>query len=353
MFAKNPVFSKKKMLQDSNMCLEIFQFLHLDEWFHFLYLNKLYYLLLKSKILPFVARMGKIRLNNLIESETQMNLEEFWKRVRNVNGQVTGSIHLQVLLGKNKFKSHDMDIFIMENEIDKSKRENHTKNYSGLHQFLFQHATGMVSDNNFLTDKQRQSADKNIHLPNLEIADDLHIIQKEYESACIVEEVGNIYHIKNVYTYKMMKKSRNKLPRLNIQVIALQYPEQQNVDPYKFVSNYIRNRFDFSISTSMYNGHTYKLCNVIDVYNRNLQLSEDYKLRMMFFCESQETSHKKRVRKYTKRHFKCDELVYGEYLKLLCKDNRTIGDFNCRRIKISLQDFVSSHNISNKRQKIA
>jgi hypothetical protein len=337
------------MLQDANMCFEIFQFLHLDEWFHFLYLNKLYYQILKSKILQFVEKMGKIRLNNLIESETQMNPEEFWKRVRNVNGQVTGSIHLQVLLGKNKFKSHDMDIFIMENEIDKSKRENHTKNYSGLHQFLFQHATGMVSDNNFLTDKQRKSADRNIHLPNLDIADDLHIIQKEYEPACIVEEVGNIYHIKNVYTYKMMKKSRNKLPRLNIQVITLQYPEQ-NIS--EFVADYIRKRFDFSISTSMYNGHIYKICNVIDIYNRNLRLSEDYKLRIMFFSESQEKNHKKRVLKYTRRHFKSDELIYGEYLKLLCKDN-TYGDFQCRRIKISLQDFVASHNIPNKRQKIA
>ena len=127
-----------KMLQDVNLYLEIFQYLHLDEWFHFVYLNKFYHQILKSKILKFVQKMGTIRLDNLIESETKMNLVEFWEKVQSVNGQVTGSIHLQVLLGKHKFKSHDVDVFILENEADKDARTQVSKNFTILHRFLFE-----------------------------------------------------------------------------------------------------------------------------------------------------------------------------------------------------------------------
>jgi hypothetical protein len=343
------------MLQDVNICLEIFQYLHLDEWFHFLYLNKFYNQILKRKMVKFVQQMGKNRLNDLIKSETKMNYVEFWEKVQSVNGQVTGSIHLQVLLGKHKFKSHDVDVFILENEADKDARTEVSKNFSILHRFLFEHSTGMISDNNELTDKQRKSADRNVRNINVKAeTDDLQIIQKEYESECIVEEVENIYQIKNVYTYAMKKKSRSKAPRLNIQVITLQYHD----NAAEFVQRYIQSRFDFTISTSMYDGIEYQVCNLLDVYNRNLRLFDDYKLRITFFNKLQKSNHKKRVLKYTRRKFNSPKLLYGENLKLLRKDDAGF-DLGHRRIKLSLQDFVNSHRtmlmsaeLSNKRQKL-
>ena len=152
----------------------------------------------------------------------------------------------------------------------------------------------------------------------------------------------------------MKKKYRSKAPRLNIQVITLRYPEKK-IGLTEYVQRYIQSRFDFTISTSMYNGIKYKSCNLLDVYNRKLQLFDDYKLRITFFNELQEENYKKRILKYTRRKFNSPELVYGENLKLLRKDD-TGFDLGRRRIKLSLQDFVNSHEnsceLSNKRQKL-
>ncbi len=333
----------------TDIWFQLFVFLHLDEWLHVLYLNKAHFYALKLKMLKFVTQMGKLRLENLIESETQMNNSEFWSRIRSVNGQVSGSIHLQVLLGKEKFKSNDMDIFIMENDVDKNTRKNHIQLYSVLHQFLFEYSTGLVSDNKFLTPKQRTLADKNVKMPNFDI-NDLEIIQKRYNPTYIIENVENIYQIKNIYTYTMKKRVRSKVPRLNIQVIALKNRQDHTETHSTFVENFIQNRFDFTISTSMYNGLRYKTCNLLDIYNRRLQLFDDYKLRISFFNESQERNHRKRVKKYMKRKFKlCDKFIYGDNLKLLRKDERNEEYFS-KHVKINLQDFVQSH--LNKRQKL-
>ena len=291
----------------------------------------------------------------MLQVETQIDVSRFWNLVQNVNGQVTGSIHLQILLGTDQFKSNDLDVFIMEDEHQYQLRPDDFKNYTPLHSFLFEQSTDMISSaGTLLTKTQRKLANRNVKFGIIHV-NELRIVEKKYESNCISQNVQTVYQIRNVYTYQMKKRFRKKAPGLKIQVITIRTPKMRPIvqgteDCKTFIASYIQSRFDFTISMSMYDGEIYKICNVLDIYNRFLTLTDEYQSRVTLFNDVQEISHKRRIAKYEQRNFRLfHKLVYGENLKFLRNDE---GNSNYHEIKIlNLHDFIDSCQ-SNKCQRL-
>jgi hypothetical protein len=284
----------------------VFEFVHLDEWFNTLFSCKTIYNHLKADILLFVKRCTKNRINEIID-----NLgNDFRNLMKENNAYITGSIFIELLLGKDKFKSNDLDIFMNSKEY-----------YSTLHRFLYFESTGIESIyGKSTTWDDYINISKRVHHKSIEKEDGIQLELSLYKDRMITT-LAFKNHITSVYSYKLENRK--------IQVINQNY--------LKNISKYIDEKFDFTIVKSFYNSHDHmKVSGVLDLYNRHLKTSNNYAQIVPFFSEHQIEMHKSRCEKYIARGFNTKEnLRYGIYYKTLSRIIQTRHNN-----RISLEDIM-------------
>ena len=276
----------------------LLQFLHLDEWCNILYLSKSHWNSLNVYMKKFISCQLKERLENKI---TKLGIDKlnFFKLIQQYNGYITGSIHLEILLGKACFKSNDIDIFITAN--------NHA--FTNLHRFLYLYSTGTESivGNKWDPSEKVIEIDGGAGLVNFD-----HVNAKTRYFSEIIREFTTKYHILNIFTYIISS--------CKIQIIIIGKTKNNNTNKiWKTcdecdVKEYITTQFDMKMSMSMYNGIEYHLHGILDVYNRRLVFPDYFKQRVKFVSDHEKQRHLKRLEKYKNRTFKMvDVLEYSIY----------------------------------------
>lgn len=278
----------------------VFEFGNLDDWLNVMYLSRHHFKLLKPQMFKFIKITMKQRLLKYVNDVEDFDSNNFWQLLQKYNGQITGSIHLQLLLGSDQFESHDVDVFIA--------RENNYF-FSELHQFLYERSTGYISKpDHVLTDHQRKKAAKFVHTcENPDIITD-QPIEVTYSDVNVKMRCFKSSHkICGVYEYK--------IENVTFQVITMvEYDEKQHSKKCSNIPQFIENSFDIECCKSRFNGDKLVIRNVVDVYQRKLAISQEYQQYVKFFNCFQTERHQNRIQKYVNRRFTLvSKLHYGQF----------------------------------------
>ncbi len=311
--------------QHRDTILYILQFLHLDEWCGILYLCKNHWNVLSPYMLKFIKNQLRERLKHKI---TQLGIDTnpFFELIQKYSGQVTGSIHLEMLI--ENFKSNDIDIFITSP----------TCIFTDLHRFLYFYSTG---DQSIPGKKWNDDISKVREVTRQEIIPQMEKVRASRYFTEIIREFTTKYEIRNIFTYIIQA--------CKIQVITIGKVKKDNTNKiWKLceecdIKEYITTQFDMEMSMSMYDGIDYKLHGLLNVYNRHLIFPEYFKQRVMFVSNYEKKRHLRRLKKYETRGFKIIEpLQYSLYE----------NEIHCVKEDQELPISEVIEIIQNKRQKI-
>ncbi len=223
-------------------------------------------------------------------NECGINAQDFFDVVRRDKAIVAGSIHLEILLGKDSFKAQDIDIFVM-------RKRDEPFPFTTLHRFLFEHSTGLVSSPDIaLTPFERFEADRHVKSVNVENIESPNMMKYTYTNGeqRLFCNPASGPKIMSVFNYTV-NSTVFQLITLNADAV--------NADEFD-LDKYVCEWFDFRACTSTYDGKNYKLRFLSDVVERALVLNGDFTQRAMMFSEDKADRHKARIGKYLARGFK-------------------------------------------------
>ncbi len=212
-----------------------------------------------------------------------LDVEKFLALVRENNGTVAGSIHIQIMLGEDVFKATDVDVFV----------ESSDAGFTTLHRYLFENSTGLPSLIGPATPTDRAHARQTVqnmwNTSDFPVQDQL--VQCFYTNG--EQRLGIIkkFNIIHVYSYQMNSG-------MNIQVIQV-----RKHDDSLQIEDYVVNEFDMMCCTSTYDGSKYNLRHVNDVYRRALVLNTDFDKRVQYYTPTKTKNHQSRLAKYATRGF--------------------------------------------------
>jgi hypothetical protein len=234
--------------------------------------------------------MTQTRLTRKI-SQLGIDTQVLFELIQKYSGQITGSIHLEMLI--DGFKSNDIDIFITSSQ----------GYFTDLHRFLYFHSTGEVSIPgkkwDFLEIHKIMQRTEQERFQSFE-----KLTSRRYFSA-IIREFTTKYEIRNIFTYLIQS--------CKIQVITVGtiHKDNNNTRWIKCdecdIKEYITTQFDMNMSMSMYDGKQSKLHGLLNVYKRQLVFPEYFKQRVMFISDHEKKRHLNRLNKYEDRGFKVVE----------------------------------------------
>jgi hypothetical protein len=303
---------------DTLLC--VLGFASLDEWVRVAWLSRSHWAKLKVILPKWMGVQVQARLNSLLTS--QLDVQQFWKYVQESGGYVSGSIHLQLLLGVDKFRANDVDVFITSSSDD----------FTNLHRFLFRISTGMVSEETrSLTVEELARARKCVECNPLDrfTEEAPRIVAWDYAHdmwwTCPAK-----FDVRHVYTYHI-----NELKIQVITVCQKEFPRTRSE-----TRRCILERFDICSAMSMCNNQNTYLHSVMDVFRRTLTFSKSFLLRAQFFDSAQSEVYKKRTQKYLDRKFTFDTNPdYGRFNKKI----RTLGQrFRLEMSNIEMEDMVKA-----------
>jgi hypothetical protein len=178
--------------QHRETVFSILQFLHLDEWCNILYLCKSHWNSLSQHMLKFIKNATQTRLTRKL-TQLGIDTQVLFELIQKYSGQITGSIHLEMLI--DGFKSNDIDIFITSSQ----------GYFTDLHRFLYFHSTGEVSipgkkcDFNLIDEVMQKTEQERFQ--SFE-----KLTCKKYFSE-IIREFTTKYEIRNIFTYIIQFRS--------------------------------------------------------------------------------------------------------------------------------------------------
>ncbi len=197
-----------------DLLLYIFQFVHLPEWGNWRLLNKEQHQKV-GNLYSFMQRFVQEELQKLITCD----YFKFIKALKESNGCITGSIFIQILLGKDLFQAQNLNCFI---------ENNNTNLTTALFEIYFNQKIKMISY-------------ASIHEFNTFLFEtSLH---------------------RDIYVDSMVDFA-------NMRITELQ--PKKNYTLLSITKHFIENYFDFSICTSYFDGEYVKLRAVGNMYRREL-----------------------------------------------------------------------------------
>jgi len=278
----------------------VFAFVHLDEWFHWRMLSRAHY--------HATQNMGRLirmivlkRLNTMVEYELKLDLDVFWNAFLVSKACISGSIFLELLLGPDKFRARDIDIFVVTDKLGKSPSPNWP--FLPLHKLLVhkmeEHKGDLDSDADmyFGTDPahHNRASTNGIFC----IYDDHHTAESPLQ---LSEE-----RIARLHSYELQDS-----PAHILQIVSLQ-------SKHETADHYIQEGFDFRCCTSTLDGTRLVLHHLSDVFLRKLVLLPQREERILFFTEAMRDQYlDTRLRKYEERGFCLDRPYhFGRYASVL------------------------------------
>ncbi len=218
-------------------------------------------------------KMFERRLKQKI-SKVGIDVDRFMEVVKENDAVVTGSIHIETLLGKPAFKSGDMDIFV------------YRKDWATISPVVHYISQLQQRDGWQFTRPEEQNS-----------CQLMKYFYTDGEQRVFCQDAD--MRIKNVSTFTFLDSD------FIIQVVELYNVRQFSDAVYTPISmdDYVIDSFDFRCCTSTYDGVNYKWRFLNDMHNRALVLNGDFSEKAMMFSQQKTTSHKKRVRKYLTRGF--------------------------------------------------
>lgn len=334
----------------------------------FLYLQDIYSILTLSKKLHQKSKyiLKTLNIKQLFQSNMDqllegcgLNLKEFYLLLQKESGIITGSIHIENLLGQDTFQANDIDVFV--------KKSDKNQMYSPLHQYIFEVSTGYKSHPSIhYTKKVYKEYRQKIKRSLTELLVEPEFQKHEYKNGLSFYNAKANWSICSVETYKMPKNNRN------IQIITLLTdPNLHFFDQRAWsldipLDTYVQSYFDFRCCTSTYDGQSYHLRFLKDVVYKSLIVDDNYLELAKFFPPTRELKHLERIEKYKIRNFKlCDSnyqlidktpVQYGLHLKDIEEQSYILHD-TLRNVdsqtsrEIDRNTFIEGIQ-SNKRRKI-
>lgn len=251
----------------------------------------------------FVTRLVHARLLAFLREAVgcEEKLQSLFVAMSASHAILSGSIILQVLLGKDIFPANDCDFF-----LPMYKRED-PELYTPLHRFLYQLSTSRPS----IRGKPWTIADHNEELKTISfptVDDNIHPVSHKIRVSTYrdINQVNTIHdpRISIVIDYKMPSG-------IKIQVVSL---ASRTVDDTALANAFIDKSFDFTCTMAKFciatrESDESKLTHLTlppfsDIYQRRLVLRKEFERRMMFASPESIAHHRAtRVQKYMERGF--------------------------------------------------
>jgi hypothetical protein len=285
----------------NEIILHLLSWINLDDWAQWRLVNKEQTKNL-SHIHSWMLKICKERFWRLL-GQTNLNIERFTQVLQEQKGEITGSIWIELLLGKESFEAGDIDVFVLGKDWDPNPKTSWESTFTPLHQLCYEAATNLPSSKDIqMTKSQRKRARRVVSQQALEI----HAMDKwnidEYEIDNLIErssEFSKSLSIRNVYEYDLGVKK--------LQIIGL-LPLKHTKAHYG-VTTFIQTQFDWKCCMGMFDGRRLKLSDVIGIHQRLLNCGDEYLKRAQFFYDWQRASHEKHLAKYRFRGFTLGEIV--------------------------------------------
>jgi len=242
---------------------------NLDDWYHTVMLCTTTHKKLRLLIRTFIQKQIQLRLNTLLADIFGPELNSFLSLLCKRDGCITGSVFIELLLGRDVFEAGDIDVFVQAVPFN---------GFTSLHRFLYERSTLKESTaGDSWKQKTQNSNGRYIKHTSFHI-----------ESSRITMNTGydyDAYNIKRVWMYP--------IGPYNIQVIEIQGRCHANI------VNYIRSDFDFDCCTSIYHAKTkiMSLCSIDMVMKRSLRCTVDFLKKALFFSKWSQDRHEWRVDK--------------------------------------------------------
>jgi len=287
----------------------LFAYVHLDEWFHWRMLSRAHHAQTNN--------MGQIirniliqRLQDLIAIWLKLDIHEFWQVFVASKACISGSIFLELLLGQDKFKAHDLDIFVVTDFLQ-GVLQNWP--YRPIHRMLW----NIMVKNGFV-------AANEIMRGELATSDNRASIGDGNALVCAYEDW-------NTSTLADVQISSNRIARMHtytvqfqpcapeIQVVSLKSTSNVNDnDAVHVIQHYIHENFDFRCCTNSFDGKSLQIGCISDIFNRKLVLMPQRQERILFFTQEMCTRYNERLSRYEAREFYLDQPYhFGRYQDVL------------------------------------
>jgi hypothetical protein len=315
--------------------IEILSYLGCNEWKALIGTCRAMQLMLRPNFLRFVKRFAVSRLRNMLHF---LDFDYFTRLMRRENGEIGGSIHIQLL--NPDFLAGDIDVFVYGTA---------KPGFSPLQKYLFSECLNVES----LTRKFRHQNVTHIYR---DVLTDAHNAVGWPVSPNAIYRTRHLYTVWSIHNYVFVCppppwscECKGKCKRVTIQVVKILEDSKEHFTPmHKLIKHAIG---DFSIVQSSFNGKCYNLYGIPDMFEKRLICSTEFRIRTTLFSKPYIKKHEDRVAKYEKRGFRLIEpLPYGEYTFVLFSIPRELCSQN-RVALVDIPNFAEVHAKSKRENK--
>lgn len=261
--------------------LLVLAYVHLDEWRACLLLDKQR---ARWQIGAWMRKEVRRRMMQFLQGIFESSLSQFLQLLQVSRGWISGSVFVQLLLGADRFKAGDLDVFVPKNKLS-------TEWHTPLERLLFECSTGLPSaQGRVLSSRERGGVNKLVRARASERNQE-HFEFESYEvmNTCMVLRVSRS-RIKSLCNYKIGPQ--------NVQLINL-HSELDALDD-----------FDFECCMSRFNGVELHLHEPWQIARRLLVPTDAFLQRAQFFETKDTLRHCERLTRYKDRGFQLAKTIH-------------------------------------------